>query len=233
MHLLKRTTLNLKSESLSPVEEMRLEGLLAFERAARERGCQVIAGLDEAGRGCLAGPVVAAACVIPEGVLIAGANDSKQLTAQQREELFEALSNHPDIVLGVGVVYPDEIDRINIFQSSIKAMLLAVEDLAVRPDHLLVDGLKLPHATITSEKIIKGDTLSLSIAAASIAAKVTRDKMMVEYHRQFPNYGFDRHKGYATELHLAALGAHGPCSIHRRSYAPVKNLCQQEFSFSH
>lgn len=232
MRLLQRTTLNSATEGLSPAEEARIEGLLTFERAARSRGCRVLAGIDEAGRGCLAGPVVAAACILPENIVIAGINDSKQLTPAQRELLFEELCTHPEIQIAIGVVYPEEIDRINIFQSSVKAMLLAVENLEVRPDHLLVDGMKLPHATISSEKIIKGDTLSLSIAAASIVAKVTRDRMMIhEYHKKYPCYGFDKHKGYGTEAHLAALKEFGPCLIHRYSYAPVKKLCQPQFPF--
>lgn len=218
-------------ETTDPMEKARLESLLTFERVARARGCKVIAGVDEAGRGCLAGPVVAAACVIPEGLLISGINDSKQLSAQQRECLFDVITTHPDILIGIGIVDAQEIDKINIFQASVKAMLLAVEDLPVRPDHLLVDGLKLPHI-ISSEKIIKGDTLSLSIAAASIIAKVTRDRQMInEYHVKYPEYSFDRHKGYGTEAHLAALNKNGPCHIHRRSYAPVKKICEPQFLF--
>ena len=232
MHLLQRTILNLTTETLCPIEEARLERLLAFERAARERGCQHIAGVDEAGRGCLAGPVVAAACIIPENLLIVGVNDSKQLTSQQRETLFELMMAHPDIHVGIGIVDHKEIDRINIFQASVKAMLKAVKQLPLKPDHLLVDGLKLPHPKIPTEKIIKGDTLSLSIAGASIAAKVTRDRLMVnEFHKKYPEYGFDRHKGYGTQIHLEALDKHGPCAIHRRSYAPVQNACQAQFAF--
>jgi ribonuclease HII len=140
--------------------------------------------------------------------------------------------NHEEIYTGVGVVDPAEIDRINIYQASIKAMIDAVDNLPVKPDHLLVDGLKLPHPHISGEKIIKGDTLSLSIAAASIVAKVTRDRLMVaDYHQKYPQYGFDRHKGYSTQMHMEALDRYGPCPIHRRSYEPVRNACQQQFLF--
>lgn len=211
---------------------------MTFERAAYDKGFRCIAGIDEAGRGCLAGPVVAAACVIPFNIYIEGVNDSKQLTAHRRESLFEFLSSHPEIFVGVGIVEPEEIDRINIFQASILAMLKAVKALSVSPDFLLVDGLKLPHPFTPTQKIIKGDTLSQSIAAASVIAKVTRDRLMVdEYHKIYPDYSFDRHKGYGTAIHLEALNKHGPCPIHRRSYAPVKNCsgintCQQQLTFS-
>lgn len=232
MHLLQRRILNLTTETLCPIEEARLERLLAFERAARERGCRSIAGIDEAGRGCLAGPVVAAACIIPENILIVGVNDSKQMTHAQRETIYELMLANPEILIGVGIVEPAEIDRINIFQATIQAMLKAVALLPVEPDYLLVDGLKLPHPKIPNEKIIKGDTLSLSIAGASIAAKVTRDRLMTGlYHEKYPQYGFNKHKGYGTEVHLDALNTHGPCPIHRKTYAPVQNACQPQFVF--
>ena len=206
--------------------------MLTFERAAKGNGKTCIAGLDEAGRGCLAGPVVAGACVIPDHIRIVGINDSKQLSPTQRENLFEIMLSHPEIHIGIGIVEPKEIDRINIYQASIKAMLKALKNLPVEPDHMLVDGLVLPHPKIPCEKLIKGDTLSQSIAGASIAAKVTRDRLMVkQYHLKYPQYGFDRHKGYGTEVHLEALDKHGPCPIHRYSYAPVKNSCQQQFVF--
>lgn len=231
MHLLQRTILNLSAEDLCPIEEARLDKLMAFERAARQRGCRHVAGVDEAGRGCLAGPVVAGACIIPETIWIAGINDSKQLTHERREQLFQQLIDHPDIHIGIGIVHAEEIDRINIYQASILAMLKAVEALPIQPDYLLVDGLKLPHPTIPGEKIIKGDTLSQSIAAGSIAAKVTRDRMMVDYHAKYPQYGFDRHKGYGTEIHIDSLNTYGPCPIHRKTYEPVRNACQPQFVF--
>lgn len=231
MHLLQRIILNLSRDTLCPIEEARLERLMTFERAARGRGYQLIAGIDEAGRGCLAGPVVAAACMMPENIWVAGVNDSKQISAGQRQKMCELLLAHPAIHIGVGVIHAEEIDRVNIFQASILAMLKAADALTVQPDYMLVDGLKLPHPTIPCEKIVKGDTLSQSIAAASIVAKVTRDQLMVDYHIKYPAYGFDRHKGYGTEVHLKALRERGPCPIHRRSYAPVKDLCQPQFVF--
>lgn len=211
---------------IDATEQMRLQGLLQYENAARLKGFQIIAGIDEAGRGPLAGPVVAAACIIPPDIFLPGVNDSKQLTALARQELFQQIKTIPGIVFGIGCVDSAEIDRINIYQATIIAMQQAVERLPCYPDYLLVDGMQLPH-DIPVLKIIKGDTLSQSIAAASIIAKVTRDAMMKEYHMQWPQYGFANHKGYSTAAHLAALAEHGPCPIHRRSFAPV---CTSEAS---
>lgn len=205
-------------------EQRRLNRLVRYEKEARGQGFNQIAGIDEAGRGPLAGPVVAAACMIPQGVFFRGVNDSKQLTAEQRAELFAQITAHADVVYGVGVILPEEIDRLNIYQATIQAMLQAVSKLAVTPDYLLVDGLMLPHPTIPSQKIIKGDTLSQSIAAASIIAKVTRDRIMQEFDLQWPQYGFKQHKGYATEQHLEAIAIHGACPIHRLSFEPFKSL---------
>lgn len=202
-------------------EKRRLQKLLRYEKEARKSGFQTIAGIDEAGRGPLAGPVVAAACIIPKGVSLPGVNDSKQLTAPERQILFQQITTIPGVIFAIGCVPPAEIDRINIYQATIVAMQQAVKGLSQKPDYLLVDGLKLPHE-IPVLKIIKGDTLSQSIAAASIIAKVTRDAMMEDYHNEWPQYGFAKHKGYATEFHLAALAEHGPCPIHRFSFEPIK-----------
>lgn len=209
-------------------EIKRLQKLNIFEDEARQQGYQIIAGLDEAGRGPLAGPVVAAACIIPEGVFIPGVNDSKQLTAQERADLYHTITSDERIVYGVGIVDSHEIDRINIFQATIVAMFQAITKLPLIPQMLLVDGLKLPHPTIPAQKIIDGDAKSQSIAAASIIAKETRDRLMVELHAQWPMYGFNQHKGYGTEMHLEALNIHGPCPIHRRSFEPVKILLECE-----
>ncbi len=203
-------------------EYARLQGLLKYEQQARRKGFQVIAGIDEAGRGPLAGPVVAAACIIPQGILLPGVNDSKMLSAGAREKIFNQIINTPDIIFATGIVDAGEIDRINIFQATIVAMQAAVNQLSKTPDYLLVDGLQLPHA-IPALKIIKGDTLSQSIAAASVIAKVTRDGLMDEYHKQWPQYGFAKHKGYGTPGHVSALAEHGPCPIHRFSFEPVKS----------
>lgn len=160
--------------------------------------------------------------MIPEKVQIAKINDSKQLTPQVRKSLFEELTQNPYVVYGIGIVSHEEIDRINIYQATIKAMLQAVEQLSAVPDLLLVDGMILPHANIPSRKIVQGDALVRLIAAASIIAKETRDRLMAEYHQQWPQYGFDQHKGYGTKRHLKAIEEYGPCPIHRLSYAPLK-----------
>lgn len=207
-------------------ELLRLEQLLNYEREARAKGFKYIAGIDEAGRGPLAGPVVAACCLIPEGISFSGINDSKQLRPSKRAELFDQISNHPDIFFHVAVVDHVTIDAINIYQATIRAMLEAVEGLSVTPDYLLVDGLNLPHPTIPCERIVKGDTLSQSIAAASILAKETRDRLMEEYDLQWPEYGFASHKGYGTAAHLEAIRQHGASPIHRLTFEPIKSMKQ-------
>lgn len=205
-------------------ETKRLLKLNVFEDEARQQGYHILAGLDEAGRGPLAGPVVAAACIIPAGVLIPGVDDSKMLSAEERASLYEIITQDERICYGIGIIDPETIDKINIFQATIAAMLAAVSQLSIIPQMLLVDGLKLPHPTIPAQKIIDGDAKSQSIAAASIIAKETRDRLMIELHQQWPLYGFNKHKGYGTEMHLEALHNHGICPIHRRSYEPVRAL---------
>lgn len=200
---------------------------LLFENLAKKRGFLRIAGIDEAGRGPWAGPVVASACILPDKLKIRGIDDSKKLTPLQREKIFEKLMRHEGVFFGVGIVEAEEIDRINILQASIKAMIIAVDSLPVSPDYLLVDGLKLPHS-VPSEKIIKGDALSLSIGAASIIAKVKRDQIMDAFHQRWPQYGFHQHKGYGTEEHQAALKEHGPSEIHRMSFKPLQSLGEDE-----
>jgi ribonuclease HII len=213
-----------KKKKVRDLEQERLFELTRYEQEVRSQGFQTIAGIDEAGRGPLAGPVVAAACIIPDGLYFRYINDSKQLPAELREVLFADIVSHADVRYGVGVVCQKEIDRVNIYQATIIAMQKAVAALSVIPDYLLVDGLKLPHETIPCMKIIQGDALSQSIAAASIIAKVTRDRLMVEYDDEWPQYGFKKHKGYSTPQHLEALKAHGPCPLHRNSFEPVKAL---------
>lgn len=203
-------------------EKVRLQQMLEYEEASYQQGYRLIAGIDEAGRGPLAGPVVAAACILPRGLLISGVNDSKKLSPRIRQQLFQRLKDDPSICYSVGIVESYEIDRINIYQATIQAMLQAVKKLAVEPDYLLVDGMPLLHPNVPSEKIIKGDQLSLSIAAASIIAKETRDQIMCQYHEQWPMYGFAKHKGYGTAHHLDALREYGPCPIHRRSFEPIR-----------
>jgi ribonuclease HII len=203
-------------------EWRRLKKLTKFEEKAYKAGYKFLAGIDEAGRGPLAGPVVAASCILPRKLLIPGVNDSKKLSPEKRAILFEALVSHPNVVYALGLIDADEIDRINIYQATIQAMLISVAGLKIKPDLLLVEGLSLPHPDITAEKIIDGDSLSQSIAAASILAKVTRDRLMLQYHEMYPQYGFDKHKGYGTEKHLKALKEYGPCPIHRKTFRHVR-----------
>ena len=210
------------SSGIDPLELLRLETMTVFESQALQDGFITIAGVDEAGRGPLAGPVVAAACIIPAGLYIPGINDSKQLSPKQRALLFSELVNNATIIYGVGIVDSQTIDKVNIYQATILAMQQAIDQLSVRPDMLLVDGMNLPYEGVAKQKIIKGDSKSQSIAAASIIAKETRDALMLEYDVLWPHYGFARHKGYGTAFHLDALNAWGPCEIHRTSFEPVR-----------
>lgn len=194
---------------------------LSFEDKCRSRGHRVIAGVDEAGRGPLAGPVSAAAVILPDDFECPGLDDSKRLTEKKREALFEVLLEDPSIRWGHAFVDAEEIDRVNILRATHLGMQRSVEQLGVAVDHCLIDGLPVPNFPISHEGIVKGDSLSLSIAAASIIAKVMRDRKMTAYAVEFPEYGFERHKGYGTKQHLAALRTHGPCRIHRRSFQPV------------
>ncbi|RKY05698.1 ribonuclease HII [Candidatus Poribacteria bacterium] len=190
---------------------------LSFEFSLRRRGYELIAGVDEAGRGPLAGPVVAAAVLFPPDVFIPGVCDSKRLSPERREELFEEIQGKA-ISIGIGIVDSHEIDRINILNASLKAMRMAVECLHPRPQIVLVDGPYTPQIDVECLPICKGDRTCFSIAAASIVAKVIRDRMMIDFHRLYPQYGFDRHKGYPTPQHYRALAEFGPCPIHRRSF---------------
>lgn len=190
------------------------------EREAYRRGFRFICGIDEAGRGPLAGPVVAAAVILPRNVRLPGVTDSKRLLPSQREEFFKKIQSRA-LAIGIGVVDHSIIDEINILQATFRAMMSAVEQLKTQPDFLLIDGpYKLP-AEIEQKGIPQGDGLSLSIAAASIIAKVHRDRIMCRLHEEFPLYGFDAHKGYATARHCEAIRIHGPCSFHRRSFRGV------------
>ncbi len=199
---------------------------LSFECALWEKGARWVAGVDEAGCGPLAGPVVAAAVSFPcswlqDGLYtkLRGLNDSKLLTEEQRERYFKILTSHPDICRAVGVVEAEMIDQINILQAAHRAMNIALAQLKPVPEHVLVDGRPVKSLRFPSTSLIKGDARCYSIAAASVLAKVTRDRLMTEFDRQYPAYGFAEHKGYATPRHLASLAEHGPCAIHRRSFA--------------
>lgn len=202
---------------------------LKHELALRSQGFSRIAGIDEAGRGPLAGPVVAAAVILPDKFRHKTLRDSKQLTPRQRELIFDELLATPDVCWAVAGVSVEEIDRLNILRATHLAMRLAVEQLAMPPEHVLIDGLPVRDFPIAQTALVDGDALSLSIAAASVIAKVTRDRQMVELDREYPAYGFALHKGYGTRLHLTRLREHGPCPHHRRSFSPVQ---QVEFTFS-
>jgi ribonuclease HII len=181
----------------------------------------LVAGVDEAGRGPLAGPVVAAAVILDDAKRIKGLNDSKQLSPARRERLFDEIRAHA-LAFCVAEATVAEIDTLNILQATMLAMKRAVEGLRLPPHQVLVDGNRLPHLRIRAEAIVGGDGLVASIAAASILAKVTRDRICVEHEQHYPKYGFGTHKGYGTAAHLAALDEHGPCDWHRRSFAPVR-----------
>lgn len=200
-------------------EKRRMDKLLTFEREAAENGFVRVAGVDEAGRGPAAGPLVAAA-VILRGPAPEGVNDSKQLTGAQREALYDAILGGGHIV-GVGMVDAETLDRHGLQSANYGAMMQAVAQLSPAPDFLLVDGFCIQGCALPQRRIIKGDRLSASIAAASIVAKVTRDRLMTEMDALYPGYGFSSHKGYCTQEHQRALAALGPCPIHRRSFATV------------
>ena len=204
-------------------QPFRAADLWAFEREARSKGHRVIAGIDEAGRGPLAGPVVAAAVILPFECEAGDIYDSKQLTPDKREAAFHRIL-HTALDIGVGLVEESDIDRINILQATYRAMRAAVCGLSTRPHVCLVDGHPIRDFDLPQEGIVDGDCKSVSIAAASIIAKVTRDRIMRLYDMMFPRYGFARHKGYPTEEHLEMLAAHGACEIHRRSFGPVAQL---------
>lgn len=196
--------------------------LFAFDKSFVSYGYRIIAGIDEAGRGCLAGPVVAACVSFSDNISIDGIRDSKELTAKQREDLFNEILRNASV--GVGIVDAELIDRINILEASRLAMVKAYENLGKRVDLLLIDALELPKIKVPQKAIVKGDKKSAVIASASIIAKVTRDRIMKYYHEAYPNYGFERHKGYATKEHLEALKKFGPCPIHRKSFLPLREL---------
>ena len=193
------------------------------DEAFRKKGFKFIAGIDEAGRGPLAGPVVAAAVILPADLKIAGLRDSKKVPEQERVSLFwDILSSSLDI--GVGIVEHEEIDRINILRATKLAMKKAVADLRMCPDALIIDAVSLPSVSMKQFSIIKADSKSASVAAASLIAKYFRDMIMLRYHSLYPEYNFRKHKGYCTEEHIRLLDLHGPCSIHRKSFRKVMDL---------
>jgi ribonuclease HII len=202
-------------------EGQRVARICRFERELHAQGFAHVAGVDEAGMSPLAGPVVAGAVVFPPGYRRNGIDDSKKLSAEERDELVVHIKREA-LAWAVGVVEPDEIDRINIYRAGLLAMRRAVEGLALRPDYLLIDARALKELSIPQRGIVRGDSQSISIAAASIVAKTTRDARMVELDRSYPGYGFARHKGYPVQEHVRAIGELGVCEQHRRSFAPVR-----------
>lgn len=205
-------------------ETERLEAMYIYEREALHMGCSLIAGVDEVGRGCIAGPVVSAAVILPPGLMLPGVDDSKKLSARKRRELAVAIKQHA-LTWSLSAIFPPYLDKINILNATRETMITAVSELHPQPDFVLIDALQLPDIDIKQRSIIKGDSLSLSIASASILAKVERDLLMENMELLYPGYGFHRHKGYATREHVEALFHQGVCSIHRQSFEPVKSLC--------
>ena len=205
-------------------EDERLEGMLAYEKECYARGMELIAGVDEVGRGPLAGPVVAAAVILPKACKIPGLNDSKKIPKSKHKEIYEAVLQNA-IAIGIGVKDNHVIDQVNIYEATKLAMMEAIGQLEPQPQHLLIDAMKLD-LPIPQTSIIKGDANSLSIAAASIVAKVTRDQMMEEFDCEYPGYDFTQNAGYGTANHLAGLHKLGVTPIHRRSFEPVKSMCE-------
>ena len=205
-------------------EDERLEGMLAYEKECYARGIELIAGVDEVGRGPLAGPVVAAAVILPKACKIPGLNDSKKIPKYKHKEIYEAVLQNA-IAIGIGIKDNHVIDQVNIYEATKLAMMEAIGRLDPQPQHLLIDAMKLD-LPISQTSIIKGDANSLSIAAASIVAKVTRDQMMEEFDKEYPGYDFAKNAGYGTANHLAGLDQLGVTPIHRRSFEPVKSMCE-------
>lgn len=205
-------------------EDERLEGMLAYEKECYAREIEFIAGVDEVGRGPLAGPVVAAAVILPKGCKISGLNDSKKIPKSKHKEIYEAVLQNA-IAIGIGVKDNHVIDQVNIYEATKLAMMEAIGQLDPQPQHLLIDAMKLD-LPISQTSIIKGDANSLSIAAASIVAKVTRDQMMEEFDKEYPGYDFAQNAGYGTAKHLTGLEQLGVTPIHRLSFEPVKTMCE-------
>ena len=205
-------------------EDLRLEKMLAYEKELYAQGIDLIAGVDEVGRGPLAGPVVAAAVILPKACKILGLNDSKKIPKSKHKEIYEAVLQNA-IAIGIGIKDNQVIDQVNIYEATKLAMMEAIGQLEPQPQHLLIDAMKLD-LPIPQTSIIKGDANSLSIAAASIVAKVTRDQMMEEFDKEYPGYDFAQNAGYGTAKHLAGLDQLGVTPIHRRSFEPVKSMCE-------
>ncbi len=203
-----------------------MDDLLKYERGLYKNGITLIAGVDEVGRGPLCGPVVACACILPVNYHLDGLNDSKKISEKKREDLYNILIKEA-ISYGIGVVSPKRIDEINILEATKEAMQMAINNLENPPQHVLIDAVKL-NLDIPSTSIIKGDATSASIAAASIIAKVTRDKMMIELGEKYPEYGYEKHKGYGTKAHIEAVKKYGVKDFYRFTFAPISDLIKEE-----
>ena len=204
-------------------ERRRLEALYTYEYAARDEGARFVAGVDEAGRGPLAGPVVVAAAILPYGLFLPGLNDSKKVSPKKRELLYDEILEKA-VAVRVSIVDAATIDRVNIYQATMNGMYEAILSLDPKPDKVLIDAVELAKLPMPSLSIIKGDAKSASIAAASIVAKVTRDRLMLKYDAEYPQYGFAQHKGYGTAQHIKALEEYGTSPIHRKSFEPVRSM---------
>ncbi len=205
-------------------EDLRLEQMLQHEKELYKADYQTIAGIDEVGRGPLAGPVVAAAVILPPGCKIKGLNDSKKIPKKKHQDIYQAVMNKA-MAVGVGLIDNEIIDQVNIYEATKLAMKEALSKLCLKPDYLLIDAMKLD-IDIPQESIIKGDANSLSIAAASIVAKVTRDKLMADYDKEYPGYDFAQNAGYGTKSHLQGLERNGVTPIHRKTFEPIKSMCE-------
>ena len=199
--------------------------LLSYEKELYKSGIELIAGVDEVGRGPLIGPVVAAAVILPKSYNLVGLNDSKKLSEKKRNEYFEII-NRDAVAIGIGIIDENIIDEVNIYEATKLAMIDAIKALKVAPQHILIDAMPL-QLDIPTTSIIKGDAKSLSIAAASVIAKVTRDNMMYELDKKYPNYGFGNHKGYPTKKHIEALKEYGLIDGYRKTYAPIKDIIKE------
>lgn len=213
-----------KQEQL--VLEQQLLAMMQIEQQYYKQGYRFIAGVDEAGRGPLAGPVVAAAVILPEDCRLLGLNDSKQLSERKRQALFEDIKRTA-VSFSIAIITNEEIDELNIYEATKKAMAQAIKQLDPKPDHILIDAVPLELSSYSTESIVKGDQRSISIAAASILAKVTRDQLMKDIHKQYPMYQFDHHMGYGTKQHLELLRKYGPSPFHRKSFQPVRQVMSE------
>lgn len=208
-------------------EAERLRAMRRYEDELHRQGHTLVAGVDEAGRGPLAGPVVAAAVVLPPGLVLAGVDDSKRLSVRQREQLEQDIKREA-LAWAIGMVFPPLLDRLNVLNASREAMRLALQGLALRPQHVITDAVRLTGLEVGQTPLVRGDSLSISVACASILAKVERDRVMAAADGLFPGYGFGAHKGYGTREHLRALHQLGPCPLHRLSFAPVAAVWREE-----